>query len=98
LIMKIGPLPDALDPGLRRATGFAVCVIGAGRGGCRSSIVPRGRLPRSRIPVIRRLTVFAAVGAREGWAVTGRFREKFLSRLTGPARQCEVAYILSHRV
>ena len=67
---------------------------GAHASGCNYS----APFSRARVPGIRRLTVFAAVGIREGCPVTGRFREKFLSRLTEPARQYEVAYILSHRV
>ena len=64
-------------------------------------VIPDVTIPRpfgARVSVIRRLTAFAAVSAREDWAVTGRFREKYLSRLTGPARRYEVAYVPSHRV
>ena len=65
-------------------------------------VIPDVTIPRPflrvRASVIRRLTVFAVVSAREGWAVTGRFREKYVSRLTGPARPYEVAYVPSHRV
>jgi len=35
------------------ATGFAVCVIGAGRGGCPPSVVPHRRLPRPRKAAVR---------------------------------------------
>src|SRR6185369_11576311 len=64
-------------------------------------VIPDVTIPRpfgARVSVIRRLTAFAAVSARESWAVTGRFREKYLSRLTGPARRYEVAYVPSHSV
>ena len=67
----------------------------------RVPVIPDVTIPRhlgARVLVIRRLTAFAAVSAREGWAVTGRFREKYLSRLTGPARRYEVAYVPLHRV
>jgi len=50
------------------------------------------------VSIARLLAVFGTVGAREGRAVTGCFREKFLSRRIGPMGPYVAAYVLLHGV